>query len=195
MTNKKRKEQKNFRIDASVVSKFAEICARKKIAQNEEVENLMRQYIVRDGEAFTDEVYAPWLANQVEAGMDRQVTRMAKMLYQTQVNTDAALLAQAQFYKDLIDHLELAFKNYFIPQLFNPNAESLAEKYTIEEDGEETLKRVRTRALKIPGIRRKELNKLKKDIRMLFDNALGEGRTPDEIEEYNNKLDDLLKKI
>ena len=134
-----KKIQKNLRIESGISSEFAKICERKKLNQNEVVEDLMKQYIARDGESLFDELYAPKITKMVQKGIDNQINRLAKMLYQTQTNSAAALHAIPFFHIEMMKYMHEAFPNYLDKRLLAPTPKNLAKDYTMEHNGQRVI--------------------------------------------------------
>lgn len=81
-----RKLQKNVRIDSDILSDFERICKKKDISQNVMMEDLMKQFIARDGEELFDNLYSPKIESVVKNAIEGEINRLANMIYQTQTN-------------------------------------------------------------------------------------------------------------
>lgn len=140
------KVQKNLRIDAGILSEFEKIAKRKKQNHNAEVEELMKQYIARDGQMLFDDLYAPRIAHSVKQAVDEQINRLAKMIYKTQTDATAALIAAPVFHTQTIKGVEDVLDMYLNSQLLNPNRIRISNELSNANNGKTAVARLRKMA-------------------------------------------------
>lgn len=137
------KVRKNYSLDEGTVLKFQEICKKQKKEFSEVVEMLMEDYIAKDGQILIDDIYAPRMEAVVSRTMKKEIDRMAKMLYNINVDVTAGLYAFPALYKKTMGSVEDTFNHYVNEQLLTPNRQSLAKQFAIAEDGERIIQAVR----------------------------------------------------
>lgn len=142
-----RKQQKNIRIDQGVLSEFEKIANRKKQHHNVEIEELMKQYIARDGQLLFDDLYAPRIAHSVKQAVDDQINRLAKMIYKTQVESTAALYATPVFHNQIVKGVEDVLEMFLDARILNQNRIRISDQYSISSNGKQAVKNLRKMAL------------------------------------------------
>lgn len=155
-----KKVQKNLKLDAGILAEFEKIANRKKEHHNTEIEELMKQYIARDGQMLFDDLYAPRIAYSVEKAVDKQVNRLAKMIYQTQVDASAALYSSPVFHIEMLKGVEEIMESYLDPRVLNPNRPKISNKFTFNENGKRAVASLR----KIANIDHQEKRKQKEQV-------------------------------
>ena len=138
-----RKVQKNVGIDAGVLAEFAKIADRKKQNHNAEIEAMMKDYIARDGQMLADDIYAPRIAQAVKLAVQGEINRLAKMIYQTQINSSASLYSGSLLHIENMKNIEELLETYFDPRLLNPNREKLSTKFSFEKNGKTAIAKFR----------------------------------------------------
>lgn len=141
------KRQKNLRIDDSILTQFEKICKKKKVDQNSEMEELMKQHIARDGQMLTDDIYAPRIAQAVTHAVDAQINRLAKMIYKTQVDATAALYASPVFHNQSLKGMEDILEMFLNSQLLNPNRVRISDQHSLNTNGKTAVHNLRKIAL------------------------------------------------
>lgn len=159
-----RKRQKNIRIDEGILNEFEKIANRKKQHHNEEIEELMKQYIARDGQMLFDDLYAPRIAHSVKQAVDEQINRLAKMIYKTQVESTAALYSAPVFHNQMIKGVEDVLDMYMNGQLLNPNRIRISDQYSLSSNGKQAVKNLRKIALSDHQDQKKESSKEAKSV-------------------------------
>ncbi|MCI2254237.1 hypothetical protein L2D08_07660 [Domibacillus sp. PGB-M46] len=142
-----RKQQKNIRIDQGVLAEFEKIANRKKQHHNAEIEELMKQYIARDGQLLFDDLYAPRIAHSVKQAVDDQINRLAKMIYKTQVESTAALYATPVFHNQIVKGVEDVLEMFLDARILNQNRIRISDQYSISSNGKQAVKNLRKMAL------------------------------------------------
>lgn len=142
-----RKQQKNIRIDQGVLSEFEKIANRKNQHHNAEIEELMKQYIARDGQLLFDDLYAPRIAYSVKQAVDDQINRLAKMIYKTQVESTAALYATPVFHNQIVKGVEDVLEMFLDARILNQNRIRISDQYSISSNGKQAVKNLRKMAL------------------------------------------------
>lgn len=153
------KRQKNLRIDEGILDEFEKICNRKKQNHNVEMEELMKQYIARDGQMLFDDLYAPRIAHSVKTAVDDQINRLAKMIYKTQVESTAALYSAPVFHSQMLKGLEDILDMFINPQLLNQNRIRISDQYSLAANGKTAVKNLRKIALTDHQDQKKETKK------------------------------------
>lgn len=138
-----KKRQKNIRIDAGVLDAFEKIAGRKGQHHNAEIEEMMKSYIARDGQLLVDEVYAPMIAQAVKIAVQAEINRLAKMIYQAQINSSASLYSGSLLHIENLKNIEELLETYFDPRLLNPERQKLSAKFSFEKNGKTAIKRFR----------------------------------------------------
>lgn len=151
------KTQKNLRIESGISDEFAKICKRKKLNQNEVVEDLMKQFVARDGQAIFDELYAPHIMAMVQKGVDSQINRLAKMIYQTQTNSAAALHAIPLFHIEMMNFFDAAVQNYFDKRILAEEPKNLFKEYTMDKNGKGAITALQNMGRKNAAKRKEEI--------------------------------------
>ncbi|USK77779.1 hypothetical protein [Peribacillus frigoritolerans] len=141
-----KKVQKNLKLDAGILAEFEKIANRKKEHHNTEIEEMMKQYIARDGQMLFDDLYAPRIAYSVEKAVDKQVNRLAKMIYQTQVDATAGLYSSPVFHIEMLKGVEEIMESYFDHRVLNPNRPKVSNKFTFNENGKKAVANLRKMA-------------------------------------------------
>ncbi|MDF9763798.1 hypothetical protein OKW24_005694 [Peribacillus simplex] len=140
------KKQKNLNIDEGILKKFEEIANRKKQQHNTEVEEMMKAYIARDGQILFDDLYAPRIAHTVTKAVDHQIERLAKMIYQTQVDATAALYSSPVFHIEMLKGVEEIFETHLDPRVLNQNRPKVSNQFTFNHNGKSAVKNLRKMA-------------------------------------------------
>ncbi|MED4068584.1 hypothetical protein [Priestia megaterium] len=138
-----RKVQKNVGIDAGVLAEFTKIANRKKQNHNAEIEAMMKDYIARDGQMLADDIYAPRIAEAVKLAVDGQINRLAKMIYQAQINSSASLYSGSLLHIENLKNIEELLETYLDPRLLNPDRQKLSARFSFEKNGKTAIKRFR----------------------------------------------------
>jgi hypothetical protein len=141
-----RKKQKLLRIDESILNEFEKICKKKKSEYSYEVEQMMKDYIARDGQKLVDELYAEQIGKAVKSAMDDQVNRLAKMIYNVNVDTTAVLNSVPAIYKKNLKAIETTFENFMNEQLLSPERSSQADHFDYNSDGQKMVSNLRNHA-------------------------------------------------
>lgn len=142
-----RKRQKNLRLDEGIVTEYEKICDRKKENHNTVMEELMKQYIARDGQMLFDDLYAPRIAHSVKTAIDEQINRLAKMIYKTQVDATASLYSTPVFHSQQIKAMEDVLDMFINPQLLNKDRIRISDQYSLANNGKTSIKNLRKIAL------------------------------------------------
>ncbi|MED1205595.1 hypothetical protein [Heyndrickxia acidicola] len=137
------KVQKNLRIDAGILAEFEKIANRKKQNHNAEMEELMKQYIARDGQILYDDLYAPRIAQAVKNAVDEQINRLAKMIYKTQVDATAALYSAPVFHTQTLKGMENVLEAFLDKRLLDPNRLRPSDQYTFSGNGKPAVSNLR----------------------------------------------------
>lgn len=151
-----KKAQKNYRIDAGVANKFSEICDSIGTDRNVIVEQLMKDFIAKDGKLLAGDIMAPWLAKSVEKAVEKQINRLAKMIYRTHVDATASVYGVPLLHKAIIKDVEDVLHTWINPQLLNPNRKRISDRRTLEDNGTGSVHNLRKHAL---TFHKKELSK------------------------------------
>ncbi|PGQ88339.1 hypothetical protein [Priestia megaterium] len=138
-----RKVQKNVAIDAGVLAEFAKIANRKKQNHNAEIETMMKEYIARDGQMLADDIYAPRIAQAVKLAVEGQINRLAKMIYQAQINSSAALYSGSLLHIENTKNIEKLFETYLDPRLLKPDRQKLSAKMSFDKNGKAAIETFR----------------------------------------------------
>lgn len=142
-----KKANKHFRLDEGILNEFVKITKKKKAIQSEEVEEMMKQYISRDGEMIFDDLYAPRISHAVKQAVDEQINRLAKMIYKTQVDATASLYSAPVFHNQTLKGIEDVLDMYINGQLLNPNRQRISENHTLNTNGKNAIHNLRKIAL------------------------------------------------
>jgi len=138
-----KKRQKNIRIDAGVLDAFEKIAGRKGQHHNAEIEEMMKSYIARDGQLLVDEVYAPMIAQAVKIAVQAEINRLAKMIYQAQINSSASLYSGSLLHIENFKNIEELLETYFDTLLLNPERQKLSAKFSFEKNGKTAIAKFR----------------------------------------------------
>jgi hypothetical protein len=138
-----KREGKFFRIDSSLTDEFVKICKRKKTEQSDEIEALLKQYIAKDGEITIDDIYAPRIAQAVKVAVDDQVNRIAKMLYNINVDVTSILYGMPAIHKKDLKALEDTIEMFVNPQLLNPKRTPQSTHFEFNKDGRNMIQNLR----------------------------------------------------
>lgn len=142
-----KKVQKNLKLDAGILAEFEKIADRKKEHHNREIEEMMKAYIARDGQLIFDDLYAPRIAHSVKQAVDDQINRLAKMIYQAQVDATAALYSTPIFYNQTLKGMEDILENFMNVQLLNPTRSRISNKNSLNENGQQAVRNLRNIAI------------------------------------------------
>lgn len=127
------KKQKNIRIDESVLNEFEKIANRKKQKHNSEIEDLMKQYIARDGQLLFDELYAPRIEHTVKQAMDDQVNRLAKMISKVSIDATASIYSTPLLHNQILKGTEDILERYLDVRILNQNRTPISQEYTVSK--------------------------------------------------------------
>lgn len=141
------KRQKNLRMDDGILSEFEKICKKKKMDQNAIMEDLMKQFIARDGQMLFDDLYAPRISHAVKTAVDDQINRLAKMIYKTQIDATAALYSTPILHNQLLHGMEDIMDMYLDPRIMNQNRTRISEQYTFNLNGKNAVRNFRNIAI------------------------------------------------
>lgn len=150
------KQQKNLRIDMGIAEQFAKICKKNGVDQNSQMEDLMKQYIARDGQILFDDIYAPRIEAATERAMDKQITRMIKMLNKVQIDSTASLYSHPAFYNQTIKGIEDVLNEFLDARVLNPHRTAISSKYSVSSNGKQAVRSLRNIALTDMKEQRKE---------------------------------------
>ncbi|USK72633.1 hypothetical protein [Peribacillus asahii] len=154
-----RKRQKNLRIDEAILDEFEKIANRKKQQHNTEIEELMKAYIARDGQLIFDDLYAPRIEHAVKQAVESQINRLAKMIYQTQVDATASMYSAPVFHIESLRGIENILETYIRPEVLNPSRVKVSDQYTFNHNGKLAVKNLR----KVAYMDHQENKKAKQD--------------------------------
>jgi hypothetical protein len=138
-----RKVQKNIRVDEGVLQEFVKIADRKKEHHNVEIEELMKQYIARDGQLLFDDLYAPRISHAVKTAVDEQINRIMKVLYNINVDVTAALYSAPTFHQQSVKGLEDVIESFLNPQLLDQQRTSISANYSLAQNGQKSVDHLR----------------------------------------------------
>lgn len=141
-----KKQQKNIRIDKTVLDEFAKIADRKGQHHNIEIEEMMKHYITRDGQLVFDDLYAPRIAHAVKQAVDEQINRLAKMIYKTQVESTASLYSTPVFHNTLLKNVEDVLETFLHPRLLSESRTRISDKYSKNENVHHAVRNLRKMA-------------------------------------------------
>lgn len=153
------KTQKNIRIDAGILDQFEKIANRKKQHHNAEIEELMKQYIARDGQLLFDDLYAPRIAHSVKQAVEEQINRLAKMINKTQIDSTASLYSAPLLHNQVVRGMEDVLDMYLNGQLLNQNRVRISDRFTLAANGKTAVRNLRNLALSDHKENRKEQTK------------------------------------
>ncbi|MED3561487.1 hypothetical protein [Bacillus xiapuensis] len=142
-----RKRQKNIRIDEGILAEFEKIANRKKQQHNTEIEELMKQYIARDGQMLADDIYAPRISKSVEMAVEKQINRLAKMIYKTQVDSTASLYGSPVFHTQMLRGMEDILDTFLDTRLLRQDRVRISDQYSLANNGKQAVKNLRKMAL------------------------------------------------
>lgn len=137
------KRGKHMRIDSGTLTEFEKIAKKKKKHQNQIIEEMMEEYITRDGQMLTDDLYAPRIAEYVKKAVDGQINRLAKMIYKTQVESTASLYANPLLHNQILAGVEEILEEFLHPQLLDQNRTLISKNYTLDKNGKVAVNRLR----------------------------------------------------
>lgn len=138
-----RKVQKNIRIDEGVLQEFAKIADRKDQHHNVEIEELMKQYIARDGQLLFDDLYAPRISHAVKTAVDEQINRIMKVLYNINVDVTASLYSAPTFHQQAVRATEEVIESYLNPQLLDQQRVPISTNYSLAQNGQKSVDQLR----------------------------------------------------
>jgi hypothetical protein len=141
-----KKKQKNITIDAGILKSFEKIADQKGQHHNIEIEEMMKAYIARDGQLLFDDLYAPRVDQVVTKAVDRGTDRMAKMVYQAQLDSTAALYSSPVFHIEMLKAIEEILETFFDPRVLNQNRPKISNKFTFNHNGKLAVKNLRKMA-------------------------------------------------
>lgn len=138
-----KKQRKIYSLDMGVVEQFEKICKKKDTEFSAAVQGMMEHWIAKDGELTMDDLYAPRISGLVKRTVQDEVDRIAKMLYNINVDVTANLYAIPAMYKKNLKSVEHTFNHYLDERVLNPKRVSAAEQFNYAEDGQKIIADVR----------------------------------------------------
>lgn len=114
-----KKERKTYNLDSGVVKGFEEIAKKKGVKYSMLLENLLEQFIAKDGEMFADEIFAPRLEYAINQAVKKETSRLASMIYKNHIETSAVLISIPSLYKKVIQGIEESLRLHINPQILN----------------------------------------------------------------------------
>jgi hypothetical protein len=155
-----KKERKHYYIDGGVISEFEKVVKRKGYENNSAaVEDLMKWFVAHDGQILMDDLYAPRISALVKRTMEKEIDRLAGMLYNVNVDVTANLYGQTAMHKKMLQDVEKIINRYINAQLLNPNPNPVSETFTVKDDGERIVTSMRKFARKDIAEKKREISK------------------------------------
>jgi hypothetical protein len=151
-----RKTRKNYSVDEGVAVQFQKICKKNEKEYSAVIEDLMKEYVARDGQALMDDLYAPRIQVLVEKTVRKEIDRLARMLYNINVDVTAGLYAFPAMYKKTMNSIETTLDQYINEQLLSPNRKPLSQEFKVGEEGERIIDTIRNYSRKSMKIRQRE---------------------------------------
>ena len=93
----------------------------------------------------------------VNKQIDTQINRLAKMIYQTQTNSAAALYAIPLFHIEMMKYFHKAIPHYFDPRMLNEFPKDLSKAYTMDVNGDAAIRALQNKSRKDVERRKKEI--------------------------------------
>jgi antitoxin component of RelBE/YafQ-DinJ toxin-antitoxin module len=119
-----KKERKTYNLDSGVVKSFQQIATKKGLKYSELLEQLLEQFIAKDGEMFADEIYAPRLEYTITQAVKKETNRLAAMIYKNQLETSAVLIGLPSLYKKMQKGMEDALRLHINPEILMETKET-----------------------------------------------------------------------
>ncbi|MFB9324251.1 hypothetical protein, partial [Cryptosporangium minutisporangium] len=110
------------------------------------IERLLEQLITKNDELFVDELYAPRISGMVESAVKKEVDRLAKMVYNNHVDTNAVLIGIPSLYKKIQKGMEESLVNYMNPQLLQDDISPLYAGFVYGEHGVQMINSLRNKS-------------------------------------------------
>ncbi|MBY0077961.1 hypothetical protein H7K13_23835 [Priestia aryabhattai] len=143
------KTRKNFYIDAHVVDKFVD-ASKKAGYENPShcAEAVFRWFIANENQLLMDELQSPIMESILNRKLNKFSDQIKGMLNNLHVDVKAGLILQPAFHKKTITHIDDSFEEYLVPEILDPNAETLGEEWKPSTDGTEAIKKAQQFARK-----------------------------------------------
>lgn len=118
-----KKERKTYNLDSGIVKEFEQIAKKRGLKYSELLEQLLEQFIAKDGEMFVDDLYAPRLNELVQSTVRKEVDRACGMISNLHVDSNAVLIAVPALYKKLMQGLESTLENMLLENLLKEDTD------------------------------------------------------------------------
>jgi hypothetical protein len=141
------KEKKSYRLDSQLVSEFQKVCKRKGISFSAGVESMMKEFIAKSESGVHDEVYAPMVQQAVKKAVEDQIDRLAGMIYNVQVDTNAVLQSVPILYQKNMFAMEYTVNKFLNEELLSPHRDYSSKRFEWEAHGKKMIDDFRKRSL------------------------------------------------
>lgn len=130
------KVKKLYSLDASLVKEFEAICQKKGMNFSEQLEEIMKQFIVADTANMVDDLHASRIGYAVKKAVQDEINRLAGMIYNVQVDATAALYGVPRLQQKQLEVLEGTLERYLNPNTLSPKRELLSKKFSFSDHGQ-----------------------------------------------------------
>ncbi|KZD70933.1 hypothetical protein [Bacillus cereus] len=130
------KKKKLYSLDSGLVKEFEAICQKKGVNFSEQVEELIKQFVISDTANMVDDLHASRIGHAVKKAVDEQVNRLAGMIFNVQVDVTAALHGIPRLQQKQMEIMETTLERYVAPNVLNPQRELLAKKFNHDVHGQ-----------------------------------------------------------
>jgi hypothetical protein len=131
------KERSTYNLDSGIVNDFKKICKKRGKKYSEQLEQILEQFIAKDGEMFMDDLYAPRLNDLVKNNVRKEVDRVCGMINNLHVDSNASLIGTFALYKWMQESMETTIESYL--RAFLSEDVLKDEKYRIIQRPSESL--------------------------------------------------------
>ncbi|MGG1571669.1 hypothetical protein [Fictibacillus sp. NRS-1165] len=147
---------KYFKVDQSLVNEFVKICEKRDIDQADGLEELLKQFIAKDGQITVDDIYAPRIGDAVKLAVDAQVNRMAAMLNSIDIDVKSILYGLPAFHKLSLQGTERTLVSHLDERLVKPSPIKESQQFDYTKDGFKMIEDMRSYARTDISNRRKK---------------------------------------
>lgn len=150
------KERKTYNLDSGVVKSFEQIAKKKGVSYSKLLEELLEQFIAKDGEMFADEIYAPRIESLVNQAVKKETNRLASMIYKNQIETSAILISIPALYKKIQKGIEEGIRVHINEEVLNETKEEdplngieyIHNSFRYQHEGKEMIQNLRNQSTK-----------------------------------------------